>query len=133
MPFEAVRSISLAADAGQDLPARRFVAMSATGIILSGNTLDSVGVSLELYDDSEFALDNASNVIPVALLDGAKIEVEAGAAIAAGARVMANASGQAITAVGVTARVLGFAVAAVGASGEIVTIVGSKAAGEFVA
>lgn len=133
MVYEATRSISLEADVGQDLPARRFVAMSATGVILAGNTLDAVGVSLELYDDSEQVAGNASRTIAVALLDGAKVEVEAGAGVVAGVRVMANAAGQAITATGAAARTLGFALNAADNLGDIITIVGSKAAGEFVA
>lgn len=133
MSYEAVRSVSLQCDAGQDLPANRFCVPSATGLVLSSNAGEAIGVSLDLYDDSEFVLGNASNTIPVALLDGSKVEVECGAAVAAGARVMSNASGQAITAVGATARALGYALTATSNLGETLTIVGSKEAGQFVA
>lgn len=135
MPYEAVRSISLPVNvtaATADIPQRRFVNFVAGGLRLPAASGDAVGVTLELYDDSEFDAGNASDVIPVALLDGARIEVEAGAAVAIGARVMANVNGQAITAAGATARVLGIAQTAAAAAGEVITIIGLKAAGEFV-
>jgi len=135
MSDESVRSITLPCDAGQDLPARRFVAMSATGIVLpadGGGAAQEgsvLGVSLETYDDSEFALGNASSVIPVALLDGAKIDVETGAeAVAVGDPVSTDGSGQAKIADATGDEILGYALTAAGTGvGEIVTIVSVKA------
>lgn len=124
--FESARSISLACDAGQDLPKYRFTKTSATGIVLCGSGDDSVGISLEKYDDAKFAAGNGSNVIPVAILDGAKLMVEAGAAVTAGAPIMSDADGQAIAATGVTGNVLGYALQAAAAAGEMIQIVGTK-------
>ena len=135
MAFAEVRPISLKVNVAAhnaDIPQRRFVNFTANGLRLAGNAGDAVGVTLEAYDDSEFDAGNASDVIPVGLLDGGRLEVQAGAAVAAGARVMSNASGQAITATGATARVLGIAQTAAGAANEVITVIGLKAAGEFV-
>lgn len=126
MSFEAVRSISLTP--GSVISARRFVTLAADGKIdHTGNTLDAQGVSLEA------AAADAGPAIPVALLDGSKLEVESGAAVAVGARVMSDATGRAITAVGATARVLGVALTISGGAGQVITILSGPAAGEFVA
>ena len=124
--YESARSISLTP--GSAITQRRFVTLASDGMIdHTGNTLQAHGISLEA------ATAAADPAIPVAVLDGAKLEVEAGAAVAVGARVMSDASGRAITAAGATARVLGVALTAAGAAGEIITIIGLQAAGEFVA
>lgn len=107
----------------------RFVKVTTGGeIAYSGNTEDAIGVALvasALNDQTE---------IPVAMIDGAtKCTVEAGAGITVGARVMSDASGRAITAVGATARVLGWALQTAGNSGEFITVLLQKQAGEFVA
>lgn len=127
MTVQAARSISLIP--GSAITRKRFVALATDGQIdHAGNGADAIGVSLE---DAALAADPA---IPVALLDGAVLEVEAGAAIATpGLRVMSDASGRAITAVGATVRVLGVALDAAGGAGEIIRVIASKAAGEFVA
>jgi hypothetical protein len=127
MAFESVRSITMVpADAA--ISQYRFVKITTDAeVTLAGNTEDAIGVALvasALNDNTE---------IPVALLDGAKLTVEAGAAITIGARVMSDASGRVITAVGATARVLGWALQTAGAAGEYITIIGQKQAGEFVA
>lgn len=134
MAVQAARSISLPCDAGQDLPRRRFVAMSATGLVLpadgGGAAQEGVviGVSLETYDDSEFTAGNASNVIPVALLDGAVLEVEASAEdIAVGAAVGTDATGRAKLANADGDEILGVALNATTEAGEILTFVAAKA------
>ena len=127
MSFESTRSISLQAASGADIAQRRFVTQGASGISQAGANAEAVGISLEAYDDSEFSADNASRTIPVALLDGAKIEVEAGAAVAVGALVTSDAQGRAVTAAS-TERILGHAYLAAGAAGEIMTIIGLKGA-----
>jgi len=136
MTVQSARSISLPCDAGQDLPQRRFVAYSATGCVLpadgggAAQEGDVIGVSLEAYDDSEFALGNASNVIPVALLDGAVLEVEAGAeAITVGAAVSTDGSGRAKPADATGDEILGVAKTAVGAmeAGTIIEVIAQKA------
>lgn len=128
MPYEAVRSITLTPIAANLVNANRFIAVSTAGEVDEAvNAGDAIGVSLEASAAS------SGVAINVALLDGAKIMVESGAAVTAGTRVMSDATGRAITATGATARTLGFALTASGAAGELITIVGLKAAGEFVA
>ena len=128
MPYENTRSITLSPVEASDIAQKRFVAIGANGEVdLSANAGNSVGTTAE-------ASPVGSNVdIPVILLDGSKQEVEAGAAIAAGTRIMSNATGQAITATGATSRVLGVTLTTATAAGEIVTFVGQKDAGQFVA
>jgi hypothetical protein len=126
MSTESARSISLTPIAGA-VAVLRFVQMNAAEVEQCGNTLDAIGISLEA---SAVATQIA---IPVALLDGAKLEVEAGAVVAAGVRVMSDATGRCITAVGATARVLGTSLTASGAAGEVITIIARPASGEFVA
>lgn len=124
--FQNARAISLACAAAA-IPANRFVRPSATGIILVGTSgQDAVGVSLEAYDHAAFVAGNASNVIAVAQLDGAKLMVEAGAAIAAGAAIMSNATGKAITAATTGSNILGYAVEAAAADGEMIQIIAAK-------
>ena len=135
MTYEKVRSVSLEVLAATaDIPQRRFVTYVATnGLSLpatAGDSVDIVGVTLEAYDDSEADLGRAATMIPVGLLDGAKIEVEAGAAIAVGVTVIAANDGRAVasttTAGGTTPageyQELGVVVEAAGAAGEIATI-----------
>ncbi len=124
--FQNARAISLAC-AAADVPANRFVRPSSTGITTVGTSgLDAVGVSLEAYIHADFVAGNASNVIAVAQLDGAKLMVMAGAAIAAGAAIMSNAAGKAITAATAGSNILGYAVDAAAADGEIIQVVASK-------
>jgi hypothetical protein len=110
------------------VPQKRFVSVTTGAeVALTGSAADALGVSLEASAaDTQIA-------IPVGLLDGGKQEVESGAAITIGARVMSDATGRAITATGATARVLGWALSTSAAAGEIVTIAGRPASGEFVA
>lgn len=123
--FENARSISLACGAA-DVRQYRFVKASAAGVVECGAGDDSVGIALEGYVHANYTAGGASNVIPVAQLDGAKLMVEAGAAIAAGAPIAADADGQAVTAAGVTTNVLGYALEAAGAAGVMIQIVGTK-------
>lgn len=121
MSFEAFRSISLIP--GDVVAQRRFVIIEAgTGeVVQAGANAEAVGISLEA---AAAANDPA---IPVALLDGAKVEVEAGAAVALGADVTSDAAGKAVAAT-VGQRVLGFALTAAAADGEVITIVAQKGA-----
>lgn len=106
----------------------RFVSFDSNGTVgLTGSGVDAIGISLEASAaDTQVA-------IPVALLDGAILEIESGAAVAVGDRVMSDATGRAITATGATARVLGFATTASSAAGEFISIIARPAAGEFTA
>jgi len=124
--FESNRAITILPVATL-VPQGRFIAIDGSGLgALAGNGADSFGVSAEESPNTNLT------AFSVILLDGGKIEVEAGATVAAGARVMSDATGRGITAVGATVRVMGTALA--GATvGQALTIIGQKAAGEFVA
>lgn len=128
MTQELLQNITMTPVAANVINKNRFVSVVADGEVdetLSG--IDAIGVSQE-------ASAAASTVpIPVAILNGGKIDVEAGAVVTVGARVMSDATGRAITAVGATARTLGWALNTTGAAGEMITVLASKAAGEFVA
>lgn len=123
--YQNARAISLAC-AAASIAANRFVAMSATGITYAAAGGNAVGMTLEAYDHTAYGLGNASNVIAVAQLDGSKLMIEAGAAIAAGAAVASDATGRAVTAAGTGTAVLGYAVPAAGAAGEIIQIVAAR-------
>ncbi len=127
MSFESNRAITLLPVVANLINKHRFVSILSGGLV--DETLanaDAVGVT----DEASAA--TASVAIPVKLLDGGKLEVEAGATVAAGVRVMSDATGRAITAVGATVRTLGWSLNGADV-GEALTIVGQKAAGEFVA
>lgn len=126
MVFEAVRQISHTADA--DIAIRRFVELTANAEVQQVGTQgnSSIGVSMEAADVSE----NQSR-IPIGLLDGGKLEVEAGAAIDVSAGAVPVASdnqGRAIPATG-SDRVLGYALSSAGAAGQVVTITGALGPG----
>lgn len=128
MPYESVRTLTMTPVTANVINKNRFVAVVTAGEVdESVNTGDAIGVSLEASAAA------SGTPIPVAILDGAKILVESGAGITVGARVMSDATGRAITATGATARVLGIALETASNSGEMITVLGQKAAGEFVA
>ena len=127
MSYESNRTITLLPVVANVINKHRFVAIVAAGLV---DEAVSAGDAVGVTDEASAA--TASIAIPVKLLDGGKIEVEAGATVAAGVRVMSDATGRAITATGATARVLGFSINGADV-GEALTIVGQKAAGEFVA
>lgn len=121
-----VRAIGLACGAANVI-AHRFVRATAAGILnSSANGQDALGVALENYVHQDFLDGGASNVIAVAQLDGAKVMIEAGAAVAKGAAIMANTTGQAITAATAGSNILGYANEAAAAAGELIQIVTSK-------
>lgn len=125
MTFESTRSISMVPTTTAIVQAR-FVEVTTGGSIKQVVTasIDSVGIALEASDAGSLV------AIPVAILDGAKMEVEAGAAITAGAAIGTDSAGRAVAvAAAVTVKHLGYALTAAGAAGEIVTIVGSKLSG----
>ena len=127
MAFESNNTITLLPVVANVINKHRFVSVLANGLV--DETLanaDAVGVS------QESSAAAASVAIPIMLLNGGKIEVEAGATVTAGARIMSDATGRCIDATGATARVLGFALNGADV-GEAITIVSQKAAGEFVA
>ena len=121
MPFEAVRSVSLTPPTGL-IPARRGVTVNSSGeLALAAANSTPVGITLEESPSG------STVAIPVALLDGAKIEVEANAAIALGSDVaMAGTTTDAgrvdDTAAGVSVRYIGKALNATSAAGEVCTV-----------
>jgi hypothetical protein len=123
MVFEAVGApLSLPADANA-INIARFVTLAATGISESGGGTDEVvGVSMEAV-----AAGNDGLAVPCARPIGCKVEVTAGAAVAAGALVMSDATGRAITATA-TNKIHGQALTAAAAAGEVITILFFKGA-----
>jgi hypothetical protein len=122
MATESARAISLTA--GAAIAQRRLVGVTTAGEIIqsAAETIDSVGVSLE-------AAAAQGDVIPVAVPDGGKVEIESGAAITAGDALESDATGRAITHGGATARIIGYALEAAGGAGEFPTVLFLKGAG----
>lgn len=128
MTFQSARAISLNPVVANVINQRRFVSIQSSGLVdETALNADAIGVSLEQ------SLANESQAIPVALLDGAILEVEASTAVTQGARVASDAVGRAVDAAGATTRVLGIALDAAAATGDVIRILGQKAAGEFTA
>lgn len=125
MAFDAVRSVSLI-PVSTAIPQRRLVTITTDGeITLATAAGDAIGVTLEA------SAANSQVAIPVALLDGARIEIEANAAITAGSAVaVAGTSGDAgrvdDTAAAANTRWIGYAVTAASAAGEVVDVITSK-------
>lgn len=115
MAYEATRSISLI-PVTTAIGQRLFVTLNASGnAALPAAGAHCVGVTLEASADGD------QEAIPVALLDGSKVEVIAGGTVAIGALVEAAADGQAVAAAGATDRALGVALTA-GTDGQVMTI-----------
>lgn len=135
MAYECTRSVSLEViSASADIPLRRFVTFKVTnGLALPGSAGDPariVGTTLETYDHSEVTSGNGSNVVPVALIDGAKLEIEAGEALPVGTWVIAGDDGRAMASTATAGtnltagahQELGSVVIAAGGAGEVATI-----------
>lgn len=124
MTTQTARQISMVVIS--DVTSRRFVTLGNNGTIaLSGAGADSIGVAAETSD-----LSGGRDTVPVALLDGAVLEVEAGAAIDVSSsiiQVASDANGRAVTKTTGDA-VLGWAKTSAGAAGEFIEIVASKSA-----
>ena len=117
MAYEATRSISLI-PVSTAIGQRLFVTVDSSGnaaLPTAGGL--AVGVTLEASPA------NSQVAIPVALLDGAKMEVIAGGTISIGSLVEAAADGQAVAGGGATDRALGVALTA-GTDGQVMTILG---------
>ena len=118
MPFQKASAISVGVALATVITRGRFVISGANGLAeQAGAGASALGVALE---DSTAEQDNA---IPVAVLDGSVLEVEAGAAIdvSGGAvNIAADAQGRAVTATtGNT--ILGVAKSSAGAAGEFIS------------
>ncbi|QNN99843.1 hypothetical protein P67b_00084 [Ruegeria phage Tedan] len=126
MPDENVQTITLTAATGADINKRRFVSQGASGVAHTTDGDDAVGVSMGFYDDSENTAGNATTAHSVAVNQGMRIGVEAGAAVAIGDDVSSDGTGRVITSASGDA-ILGVAVSAGTAAGQIVDVVFSKA------
>lgn len=126
MAYENCMSITLNAATGADVRQRRFVTVGASGIGEAVDGADAVGVSLELYDDSERALGNATTAIPVVVNQGARVELIAGEAIAIGDDIASDSQGRAKTSATGDA-ILGKALTASSAAGTVVDVLYTKA------
>lgn len=120
MPFQG-QQVNLSGPAAGALGRGILVTIDTAGRwAVTGAGLAANGVTLE----AAAAIDD---IINVAALNGAKLEMQAGAAIGtAGIDLAANATGQAITAT--TGQVVvGFSASAVGAAAEIVDVITAPA------
>ena len=122
MPFESVRPVTLNSQPNVAITQRRFVIYTSTGLALAGAAAEAIGVAMESFAAGGTGI---TNPVPVALLDGAKIEVEASAAIAVGANVGVAANGKARTAV-TSDPIMGIALSAPGADGQMMTILSAR-------
>lgn len=131
MPFEATRSISMQPAAAALVRARRFVALGTAGTISeAGDGVDVAGVALEESPNSSTAgvdAQQAAAAISVGLIDGSKIEIEAGEAIAIGDDIASDSQGRAKTSASGD-YIQGKALTAAAAAGEIITFIANKAA-----
>ena len=115
MAYEAARSISLI-PVSTAIGQRLFVTLNSSGnVALPAANGHAVGITLEDSANGD------QEAIPVALLDGSKVEVIAGGTVAIGAFVGAAADGQAVAVTAAGNRALGIALTA-GTDGQVMTI-----------
>lgn len=90
MTTQAARSITLPVQLASVISANHLVELDNTGSAVQANAASDnvVGVALEASTDSQ------DSVISVALIDGAILEIEAGATITAGALLGLRADGR---------------------------------------
>lgn len=123
--FENVRTITL--PIGAAIEDRRFVTVDGSGqAVASPVNGDAIGVTLEAVTAALFDSGEGQVTVPVALLNASgKVEVEAGAAVAAGVDVSMDATGRAVTAPA-GSPVLGKSLTAAGGAGEFITVLAQK-------
>lgn len=129
MVFEATRSVTLPVALATVLAQGQFVVVDSNGRLASpadggGLAANVIGVTLEASTNAE------SDAIPVALLDGAKIEVRTGVeAITVGALVSTDASGNAKLANAANDQILGVALSAASTTdGDFITLLSVRGA-----
>lgn len=119
MTFQSARALTYPVALASVIRQRRFVVIADNGQVEEANDgEDAVGVALEASTATD------SQPIPVAALDGAILEIEAGAAIdvsSAAVNVASDADGRAITAATADA-ILGVALDSATAAGQIIRI-----------
>lgn len=123
MTFQNARALTFPVATATVIRQRRFVTIGANGQVVEANDgEDAIGVALEASTATE------SQPIPVAVLDGAIIEVEAGAVINVGSaavNIACDLDGRAITAATGDA-ILGTAVESATAAGQMISIFGLR-------
>lgn len=117
--YENAKAVTV--KAGTAVTIHRFVALAADGLVdhVAGAQGDADGVAGETQA-------TVGGTLPMAVLDGALLKVEAGAAVSVGDLIASDASGRAIVWVdSVGNKCLGRAHGAASGAGEIITIQGS--------
>lgn len=122
MSYQAVHSVSIPVALATVIRQGRFVHLNSSAQLVEATVAGQqvIGVALEGSTDAQDV------AVPVAVLDGSIMEVEAGAAITIGAQVMTANEGQAVTAAGVT-KALGVAMDT-GADGVTIRILSQSPA-----
>lgn len=123
MTFQSARAISLPVASATVIAQRRFVTIDANGqLVLATASGDAIGVTLEASANGD------TDPLPVAVLDGAVLEIEAGAAITRGAKIAAVGAGTSAgraddTAANALVTHLGIALDAAANAGDIIRFV----------
>lgn len=127
MSYDNARAITLTPDTAL-LRKNRFAGIDSSGnLAYPASGGDVVGIALQE------SVAGSVIPIPVALLDGAILKLECDAGVSAGDRIISTASGRGATGSVATQRVLGIALESVVNGGDVIRVVGLKAAGEWVA
>lgn len=117
--YIAAKSISLPVASAEVITQRRFVKVGTTGNAEQVDAVTDIVVGVAL----EGSALNDTAAIPVAVLDGAVLEVEAGGTVAIGSLVGSAADGQAVAVTAATSRAVGVALSA-GVDGQVMRIIG---------
>ena len=130
MANQSVRSISLLPTGNELVRQNRFVVLVAAGTVQeAGLGADVVGMALEQSPDSDTAgvnAQDATKAIPVAVLDGAIMQIESGATVVSGNRVASDATGR--VKVAATGEAVLGTVLIGGAINQLISIIGSPGA-----
>lgn len=121
MPFESARAVTL--PIGAAINQYRIVTVDTSGeaVEAAAGADNVVGVTLEGVTTAQFDSGDGQVTVPVAVLDGSKLRIEASAAISVGDVVGAAAAGEARTAV-TGDGIVGIALEASAAQGDIITV-----------
>ena len=125
MAYETTRSVTMTPLSATVLAANRFVRPGGT-VATAGTPVYPAAAAAAGYVTLDASPAGSVAGISCAILDGAILEVAAGAAVAAGASIATDATGRAITAAG-AAIVLGVALEAAAAAGEVLTFASGRA------
>ena len=119
--------ITMEVNPATDIRAQRFVVLGAAGVSEAGDGADAIGVSGFKFEKAQYDLGKGGSAIGVITNHGCRLEVVAGAAIAAGASIASDAQGRAkVVAAGDAT--LGVAVTASTKAGAILDMIFTPAA-----